>query len=104
MLSKEEIEESKKFLNDIVTYCDEYSTDENENIIDEEYDKYATKVNDAILYIKQLEQENKKLNKIIDEMAECLIGFTFSDKNDLERIFCDKEEVKKYFEEKAEEK
>ena len=43
-----------------------------------------------------------KQNKIIDLMAEHLIGMTFSDKENIEIIFDNKEDVKQYFKEIAE--
>ena len=59
MLSKESIEEAKKFLWDIDDYLTEHSTDENGNVIDEDMNEKATKINNANYYIMQLEQENK---------------------------------------------
>ena len=44
-----------------------------------------------------------KQNKIIDLMAEHLIGMTFSDKENIEIIFDNKEDVKQYFERESEE-
>ena len=66
MLSKEKIEEAKKFLWDIDDYLTEHSTDENGNVIDEDMNEKATKINNANYYIMQLEQENKNLKKILN--------------------------------------
>ena len=56
-------------------------------------------------YISELEQENNKQNKIIDEMVETLVGLTVWDsEKDEPFILGDKEEVKKYFEKKVEKK
>ena len=52
----------------------------------------------------KLKRKSNKQNKIIDEMSKWLVGFTFSNKEELEGIFCDKEQVKQYFEKKVEEK
>ena len=72
------------------------------------YLKYSMKLNEYCLdYERDLSETELKLRKseeIIDEMAKWLIGFTFSDKEEAEVIFCDKEQVKQYFEKKVEEK
>ena len=102
MSSKEEIEKAKEFLWDIDDYYTEHATDENGNVIDEDMNEKAEKINNANYYIMQLEQEKDKLNKIVDEMAEQLAGLAIwnIEKNE-PLILGDKEEVKKYYERKA---
>ena len=119
MLSKEEIEKAKKFLWDIDDYYTEHATDENVNVIDEDMNEKAEKINNANYYIMQLEQENNKQSKIIDEMAKEMysnismlemakIGQAidydprkmFAGISDEEAIDC----IKQYFEKKVEEK
>ena len=66
-------------------------------------------LNDFIFFaLKEVEKENQKLktelekkDKIIDEMAKSLIGVIFSDENNVEIIFENKEELKQYFENQA---
>ena len=63
-------------------------------------------------YIDQLEQENNKLNKMIDEMAEFIVSSAVVDDTVCSRIFCDNEGncsykkqkkcTKQYFKEKVE--
>lgn len=95
MLSKEEIEKAKKevkplSIGDFVTW---FTTD---GII-----KKGIAIKTLLQYINQLEQENSKKDKIIDEMAEQLSGLTILDiKKDEYIVLGDKEEVKKYFEKK----
>ena len=43
----------------------------------------------------------KKKDKQIDLMADNLVGMTFSDKENIEIIFDNKEDIKQYFERKA---
>ena len=99
MLSKEEIEKAKETMKHWVEY--EKQNKEKINKADE-----LIKIQETLLqYIEQLEQENNKQNKMIDEMAEELVGLTVLDIEkdkfiDLE----DKEEAKQYFEKKVEEK
>ena len=50
---------------------------------------------------RQLSIELQKKDKIIDEMAKSLIGVIFSDENNVEIIFENKEELKQYFENQA---
>lgn len=52
----------------------------------------------------ELKAEIEKKDKMIDEMANKLVGITFSDKDNLEIIFDNEEEVKEYFKKKVEEK
>ncbi len=62
--------------------------------------------NDKLLikkHISELQQENNKQSKIIDEMAEQLAGLMILD-NEETLILGDKEEVKQYFERKVEDK
>ena len=66
-------------------------------------------LNDFIFFaLKEVEKENQKLktelekkDKIIDLMAKSLIGVIFSDENNVEIIFENKEELKQYFENQA---
>ena len=53
--------------------------------------------------IHKLEKIINQKDKQIDLMAEHLIGMTFSDKENIEIIFDNKEDIKQYFERKSEE-
>ena len=96
MLSKEEIEKSKKRLEILLKddcNCPECMKDK------EAYKK-------LLQYIEQLEQENKKQNKMIDEMVDMISSFDLT----INRVafggqarFGSNEEVKQYFEKKVEE-
>ena len=90
MLIKEEIEKAKE---DLMFFNEG-------DYITREMDKSADVLEE---YIKQLEKENNKQNKIIDEMAEQLAGMTVWDiEKDEPRFLGDTEEVRQYFEKKVE--
>ena len=96
MLSKEKIEKAKEriqnSLNDVwfgILYSQE-EKDEDEKIL--------------LQYIDQLEQENNKLNKMIDEMVKQLTTLAVWD-NQNERVVIleTRQDIKQYFEKKVEE-
>ena len=68
---------------------------------DEQIAKYEKiyKEYDCYRWVKELEKKDKQ----IDLMSEHLIGMTFSDKENIEIIFDNKEDIKQYFERKASE-
>ena len=71
MLSKEEIEKTKEFMKFYKNDClnREINNIENyETVNDEEF--IYKNIETLLQYIDQLEQENIKLNKMIDEMAK----------------------------------
>ena len=100
MLSKEEIEKAKGWLSALD--------------IKSEYEEISKEI--MLQYIDQLEQENKSQNKIIDEMAEQLVGLhnlseddcfiprEYSDINDCARKISCIECIKQHFEKKVEKK
>ena len=51
--------------------------------------------------IHKLEKIINQKDKQIDLMADNLVGMTFSDKENIEIIFDNKEDIKKYFERKV---
>ena len=53
--------------------------------------------------IHKLEKIINQKDKQIDLMADNLVGMTFSDKENIEIIFDNKEDIKQYFERKSEE-
>ena len=64
---------------------------------------------ERLRYIKKsfdyvVQKETEKKDKIIDLMADNLVGMTFSDKENTEILFDNKEHVKQYFKEIAERK
>ena len=86
MLSKEEIEKAKGWLSALD--------------INSEFEAISKEI--LLQYIKQLEQENSKLNKIIYPMAETLVGsIIWDNEKDELRFLGDTEEVKQYFEKKV---
>ena len=123
MISKEEIEKAKeriqKSLNDILfkTLYSQEENDEDEKILLQYIDQLEfqlqakEKVHEYdVNMIDEVKGEsvklyNKidKLNKMIDEMAEQLVGIVIFDiEKDEPLILGDKEEVKQYFEKKVE--
>ena len=105
MIRKEEIEKAKEKCNSIIEFCKNNKECQENKICSDCYIEIEdiSAIRTLLQYIEQLEQENNKQNKMINEMANCLVGFTFSNKEELEAIFCNKEEVKQYFEKKVEE-
>ena len=93
MLNKEEIEIAK----DDLMFFNEG------DYITREMDRSADVLEE---YIEQLETENSKLNKIIDEMASELADYVmyydYSKCRDLEMIKYKANEIKQYFEKKVE--
>ena len=94
MLSKEEIEKDIQYIKEVVALA---------KMIPDVRVQEA-EINSLInilQYTEQLEQENNKLNKIIDEMAEYIVELIkFNNWEELREV----EEVKQYFEKKVEEK
>ncbi len=95
MLSKEEIEKAKEWLNWM-----------------KKQELFLPYISNILKYIDQLEQENNKQNKIIDEMTKVIIASGICDyfiKDNCKHYagenkkLCD-ECIKQYFEKKVEEK
>ncbi len=130
MLSKEEIEKSKERCNSIVEFCKNNKECQENKICSDCYieiedisaigtllqyvdhlEQYLERISKQLdnvaidqipIAIKELEQENNKQNKMIDEMSEQLAGLTIWDiEKDEPRFLGDTEEVKQYFEEKV---
>ncbi len=95
-MSKEEIEKAKETCNSIVNFCNNNKEcQENEFCPDCYIEIEDVKAIETLLqYIDQLEKENNKQNKIIEEIAKTW-------KQDDYRSI---EELKQYFENKVEEK
>ena len=117
MSSKEEIEKAREFMNNIKQTIQENNMlFEEENITIKAGKTTAQNIETLLQYIDQLEQENNKQNKIIDEMIKYIADVDtdiFCDTDKYERdiednvIGCDEdceECVKYYFEKKVEEK
>ena len=78
----------------------------------EEAKKYCKQIKDKDLWkigyvyggeaIETVLSELENKDKVINEMAEWLIGYTYSDEENLEAIFNNKEEVIEYFTNKVE--
>ena len=83
-MSKEEIEKAKEQLNKFCNY------DDNLFLQDEILYEYQDSIETLLQYINQLEQENSKKDKIIDEVIKT---WKQDDYRDIE-------EIKEYFEKK----
>ncbi len=88
-MSKEEIEKAKERLKNLEEDAALFSTGWKERLKDNEKQAIET----LLQYIDQLEQENNKQNKIIDEMADKIYEEGI--------IWDNKEQVKQYFEKKV---
>ena len=105
MLSKEEIEKAKEDLLEIKEDS-EWDLQHKSSRTDEEINlanKYSKSIETLLQYIDQLEQENNKQSKMIDEMVEQLVGWAIFD-GELQKpiILYTEEQVKQYFEKKVE--
>ena len=99
-MSKEEIEKAKKKKK---KWIYNMKTGRRVKIIHKGDVDFCNDLETLLQYTEQLEQENSKKDKIIDEMVETLVGLTVWDsEKDEPFILGDKEEVKGYFEKKVE--
>ena len=96
MLSKEEIEKAKEVANSYIKAIDTFGTIDYKCI-----NNLYTPIKTFLQYTEQLEQENKKLNKMIDKMATLLGSLKLSKDREGYEIM-EKEDWKQYFEEKVE--
>ena len=111
-MNKEEIEKAKEFMNNIKQTIQENNMlFGEENITIKAGKETAQNIEILLQYIDQLEQENKKLNKMIDEMTKVIIASSICDyfiKDNCKHYagenkkLCD-ECIKQYFEKKVEE-
>ena len=106
MLSEEEIEKAKEDSKDIINKLNKHK---DKDFIVRLY--YRNKPIEDILqvllqYIDQLEQENNKQNKIIDEMANFILDTDYEKNKNSNKDYYIRcvNEVKQYFEKKVEEK
>ena len=98
MLNKEEIEKAKEVANSYIKAIDTFGTIDYKCI-----NNLYTPIKTFLQYTEQLEQENKQLNKMIEEMATLLGSLKLSKDREGYEIM-EKEDWKQYFEKKAEEK
>ena len=112
-MNKEEIEKAKERCNSIVEFCKNNKECQKNKICSDCYieieDIFAIKT--LLQYTDQLEQENKKQSKIIDEMAEYMSRIDMSEDicRNVSEEYCKKYKdckpcIKQYFEKKVEEK
>ena len=111
MLSKEEIEKAKKEGYEIIGNFKSATTEFTKDI----FPKKAEAIETLLQYIDQLEKENNKKNKIIDEMVDCIWNYDICDYEIADYTYrkCEyiaddeekpcKECIKQYFERKVEE-
>ena len=104
ILHKKEVEQLKKY----IKYLEQNSAEikqKNTEIAEKsaEIEKYKDLYNKALEDLVKADRENIKKDKQIDLMADNLVGMTFSDKENIEIIFDNKEDIKQYFERKSEE-
>ena len=111
----EYIEKRIKICNENADICDDNAFDEEATCLREESYMLETVLNilkekdkeiERLRYIKKsfdyvVQKETEKKDKIIDLMADNLVGMTFSDKENIEIIFDNKEDVKQFFERKS---
>ena len=108
MLSKEEIEEAKEISEDLIELLKKNTLNINKilNLI-----KEGEAIETLLQYIEQLEQENNKLNKMIDETIKYIATLDIEEDicSKIENEYCDKMSlgececcIKQYFEKKVE--